>query len=561
MVENGLFNISRISNAWKIFAIILFVNILQAIFSPLLNDEPYYWLYAQYPAWGYLDHPPLISLLVKTGTLLLPGEIGVRLFMLILGSFTFFVMYFIIDGEEDKPVNYKLVALLLFSSFFLNLYSFLALPDTPLLFFTVLFLYYYRKYLLDDSLINTLIMGVVTAFLLYSKYHGVLLIGFTILSNPKLLGRRSFYIIMVITLILLIPHIYWQIQNDYPTIRFQLFERSKLDSLHDFLYLPKQLALTGPVILLLFSILYKAKNQFQKTLKYNVIGIFLFFFISSFNGFVNMHWTAIACPAMLCLAYLYINELKKYRRYIDALLILNIIFMIGVRIDVIGNYRKFISYNEENPEVMASILKAKSKGYPLVFNNMYNSPSFFMFYQHQKAYEVNTVFYKKTQFNYLPGLEGEVRGKTVSFVSRVPVNNSSEKVKIPKGLDYYVTIIPNFASFDTGLEIKAISELKYLHAAVNNTINVVLQNKLNPADVNLFKQKGGYLSLNLITKKDMKVYSYQYDKPLDLSNKNPFNFTFKAPAEKGKYRCIFSFITNDKFLIGFDSNTYNIVVQ
>jgi len=36
------------------------INLWQAATTGLLDDEAYYWVYSQYPAWGYYDHPPMI---------------------------------------------------------------------------------------------------------------------------------------------------------------------------------------------------------------------------------------------------------------------------------------------------------------------------------------------------------------------------------------------------------------------------------------------------------------------------------------------------------------------
>ena len=125
---------------------ILIINILQAVFTPLLNDEAYYWVYSQNMDWGYLDHPPLIAFLIKLSCQVLPGEIGVRLFCAILGSFTFFYLFKIIITESNTEINIKLIILLLGGSIFLNLYSFIAIPDTPLLFFGVMFFWFYQKF-------------------------------------------------------------------------------------------------------------------------------------------------------------------------------------------------------------------------------------------------------------------------------------------------------------------------------------------------------------------------------------------------------------------------------
>jgi len=45
----------------------------------LLPQEAYYWNYAQHPAFGYLDHPPMVAWLIKFGTLMFKhSEFGVR---------------------------------------------------------------------------------------------------------------------------------------------------------------------------------------------------------------------------------------------------------------------------------------------------------------------------------------------------------------------------------------------------------------------------------------------------------------------------------------------------
>ncbi len=353
-------NFLKIDNAWKLFGFILILNLFQSALTPLLNDEPYYWVYSQYLNWGYFDHPPMIAFLIKLGTALLPGELGVRFFSAILGSFTFFFLYKIIEEEAPEKINFKLVILLLGSSIFLNLYSFLAIPDTPMLFFATVFLYIYRKYLKKDSFLNTFTLAIVITLMLYSKYHGILLVGFTVLSNPKLFLRKSFYIVFALAAIFYLPHIYWQIQNDYPTIKFHLYDRGSEFKFRNVLsYIGEQLGVTGPVIFLMFSILYKPKNDFQKALKFNVTGLFAFFFISSFKGMVNLHWTAIAWPPMLCLAYLFITDLKTNKKLITGILIFNLVIVILFRLNFICNWFTIPHFNDKNPKLMTEVFKKK----------------------------------------------------------------------------------------------------------------------------------------------------------------------------------------------------------
>lgn len=547
--------LSQPGKAWCLFGIMLIVNTLQSIFTPLLNDEPYYWLYSKYLSWGYLDHPPMIAFLIRIGNTLLPGEIGVRFLSVICGSLTFLIMYKIIEGETDKPLNFKLVTMLMVSSIFLNLYSFMALPDTPMLFFGALFLYLYRKYINADNLFNIISLGIVMACLLYSKYHGVLLIGFTILSNLRIFKKWSFYSVLAIALFLFIPHLSWQIQNDYPTIRFQFFERANSLSLnYVFNYIGEQAAVTGPVIFLLFSILYKPENDFQKALKFNVIGIFSFFLLSSFKEMINVHWTAIAWPAMVCLTYLYITKLVRNKKWINSLLAINIILVIVFRINFVGNFFKVPNFNDKNPQLLTSVLKSKAKGYPLVFKDMYNEPSYFMFYGHQECFAVNNLWYKKTQFNYLPQLESDYQGKTVKLVTTDSLNESSEKISIPKGKVYYITVLPNLVTYNTTIKIIALN-FPDIKASTLSIIPFYIENKLNNNERNLFIAKKAYLLLTLINNKSKQTYNYRYDKQLDPSTKTNLEFTFKAPVETGTYSCIFSIMTNG-YLFGINSNIY-----
>jgi hypothetical protein len=546
--------------AFWVFGFVLIVNFVQSLFSPLLNDEPYYWLYAQYPSWGYFDHPPMIAFLIKIGSSIFNNEIGVRLLSSIIGSLTFCLIYKIIEGEAEKPVNFKQVSLLLLSSIFLNLYSFLAIPDTPMLFFAVLFLYTYRRYLNADSFLNAAILGIVTSLLLYSKYHGILLVGFTVLSNRQLVFKRSCFIFFVIAVLLYIPHVYWEAQNGYPTIIFQFFERANaFDIQHVLSYLGEQAAVTGPVILLMFSVLYKPKNQFQKTLKYNVIGVFLFFLFSSLKEMVNVHWTAIAFPAMLCLAYLYIETIKINKKFIYGALIFNLILVILFRLNLVFDFRPISNFNDKNPKLMVAMLKTKSKGYPLVFSNMYNEPSYYRFYTHDECFAVNDIWFKKTQYNYLPQLEEKFEGKTVSYVSDGPIDKSSEEINVPHGNKYFITTIPEFASF-TNVKINVLYATP-LVASAPAVLQVSIKSKLTLVERKLFKLKGAYLVLVFINNKTNIPIYYRYNNVPDIADETPFNFKFMTPAQAGEYRYVLSFVTMGQKTVHFNSNIYNCTIK
>lgn len=538
---------------------VLLINIVQACSSALLNDEPYYWIYARYLNWGYFDHPPMIALLIKLSGMIAGGETGVRLLPLILGSGTFYLICKIIDDETDGNVNFRLLAMLLLSSLFLNLYSFLAIPDTPLLFFATLFLYIYRKYLREDSITNTLLLGLIAALLLYSKYHGILVIALTLISNLQLLRRRSFYLIVFMAIALYTPHIWWQIQHDYPTIRFQFAGRSGgLSIQHMLSYLGEQAAVTGPIILLLFSILYKPAGQFQKTLKYNVIGVFVFFLISSLKTMVNVHWTAIAWPPMICLAYLYIDKLKTGTKFIYGLLIANLIAVIILRLNLSLNWFGISNFNDKNPKLMASIIAEKAGGRPLVFNNSYNEPSYYTFYTGRECFAVNDIWYKKTQYNYLPQLEQKFQDKAVAYVSDGPVDKTSREISIPQGKKYYLTFIDHFSSF-TGVKVRVLNPAGTLQRAAPIRMQVVID--APQQYIGCLKSTGAFIIIAFTNNLTQQVVYNKYPLLPGFDNGKPFQVVFSAPIKPGNYRYQFSIVAKQHVGVEYNSNVYNCKVN
>ncbi len=117
------------------------VNLLQAAFTPLHNDEAYYWMYSRYPAWGYYDHPPMIAMLILAGSILIKGELGVRLLVVASQLVTLRLAWELTDEDARKrkgSVSVFITLVLLMP--LLHVYGFIAVPDSPLLLFTAFYL-------------------------------------------------------------------------------------------------------------------------------------------------------------------------------------------------------------------------------------------------------------------------------------------------------------------------------------------------------------------------------------------------------------------------------------
>src|SRR6201996_5988460 len=208
---------------WYFLLFWTILNTIQACTLEIHADEAYYWLYSRFLDWGYFDHPPMVAVFIRIGDSIVHSELGLRLMTIVSSTLSLYILWLILKKYAVEEMWFILVGS---GIFIFHQYGFTTTPDAPLFLFTVLFYYIYQKYIDEDKLQWALWLGVVIACLLYSKYHGILLVGFTVLSNLKLLKRGSFWAIVVLSVVLYIPHILWQVGHGYPSVNYHLFEQS-----------------------------------------------------------------------------------------------------------------------------------------------------------------------------------------------------------------------------------------------------------------------------------------------------------------------------------------------
>ena len=304
-----------------LFLLIFFVvNILQSEYTGLLYDEAYYWVWSQKLALGYFDHPPMVAVWIKISGLFFDGELGVRFFSVISFTLMLYIIWLIIDTKQKWDYVW-LYFLLIISVAFLNVYGFITTPDTPLLFFITVFLYFYKRFLGDESLKNTLFLGFSMAGMLYSKYHGVLIIFFVLLSNWTLLKNKKFWIGSIFGAVLFIPHLYWQYLHDFPTFRYHLFERGsdrEYEISNSLMHLVNQIAIVGITFPLIYYAFIKQKSSsiFDKSLKYITYGLIGFFLFSSFKLRPQAQWTAAILIPLVILTFRQFVENETQRKWI-----------------------------------------------------------------------------------------------------------------------------------------------------------------------------------------------------------------------------------------------------
>src|SRR3954470_366703 len=64
---------------------LVLLRLAAAAWTPLTFDEAYYWMWSKHLAGGYYDHPPMVAVVIRLGTMLAGDtEFGVRLVSILL---------------------------------------------------------------------------------------------------------------------------------------------------------------------------------------------------------------------------------------------------------------------------------------------------------------------------------------------------------------------------------------------------------------------------------------------------------------------------------------------
>ncbi|MEY4336227.1 MAG: hypothetical protein RLZZ45_1146 [Bacteroidota bacterium] len=448
------------SYSWTFYLSLLLLSILQAYSTELFDDEAYYWVYAQFLDWGYFDHPPMIALLIKMGISLFPGELGVRFFIVLMGVATIWLIEKILQ-PNDKKLFYVLVL----NTALLQIGGILAVPDVPLLFFIALFFWAYQRFEEKANGWSALFLAQSIALLLYSKYHGLLIILFTLFSNIQLLKRWYTWLVILLSILLFLPHAYWQWQHGFPSIQYHLFERVSPPYRFWFTtdYLLGQLLITGPLtgwLLIGSALKYRTQTSTEKAMYWSVVGTFLLFFISSFRSRTEANWTAMLLVPLIVLSYQYLKQETSLSKWLYRLLPFSLIIVLAIRVFMLLDIDpiKGVPKDEfHGNKEWAKAIREKANGLPVIFTNSYQMASKYWFYTGDPSFSLNTLRYRRSQYNYWP-MEQQLIGSKIMVVGSMDMPWLKDSIHTKKG-KLATEVVDGFRSF-SGILLSSMDRLQ-----------------------------------------------------------------------------------------------------
>ena len=193
----------------------------------LTQEEAYYWNYSQHMAMGYLDHPPMVALLIWVGTHLFGNsETGVRVGALVCWIITAWFSYRLTLSAFDRKIALNSLVLIAALPLFFGT-ALIMTPDAPLIACWAGTLFYLHRVLIDGDHRSWIGVGVWLGLGLLSKYTIILLGPATILfmvSDPR--SRRWFgssrpYLAAGTGLAVFSPVILWNYRHAWASFLFQ----------------------------------------------------------------------------------------------------------------------------------------------------------------------------------------------------------------------------------------------------------------------------------------------------------------------------------------------------
>lgn len=289
------------------------LRLAAAAWTPLTFDEAYYWMWSQHLAGGYYDHPPLVAVVIRLGTMMAGDtELGVRLVSILLAlpmSWAAYRTAAILFGGSRVAAT---ATILLNVTLMAAVGTLIVTPDSPLLVASSFVLFFLAKVLETGRGAWWLAVGAAVGAALLSKYTSLFFgpaILIWLVAVPKL--RRWLispwpYLGGLLALAIFSPVIFWNADHHWVSFIKQI-GRAKIEDFRPAFIaelIPTQIAFATPLIWILGAMgLYALLKRSSGALAARVLisatfwTIVVYFVWHSLHARVEANWFAPVYPA------------------------------------------------------------------------------------------------------------------------------------------------------------------------------------------------------------------------------------------------------------------------
>ncbi len=269
----------------KYLPVILVLSFVKLVIQLLGNrnygfhrDELLHLSVSEHMDWGFMEFPPLIAAIGKLSYWLFDYSLmGMRLFPTLAGVAILILCCLIAIelGGKSKAVLLSGISILAFLPFYRNHTLFQPVAFDQL--FWTLGFYFVVKFINSENKKYLILLGVTLGLGLMNKYTILiwafgLFIGLFFYDRGKVFKNKWLYLSAFISLLIFLPNIIWQAQNDFPILRhIQALNDSQLNELNPMEFGLAQLDFPFTLIISLFGLVALIFGKHLK--KYKALGI------------------------------------------------------------------------------------------------------------------------------------------------------------------------------------------------------------------------------------------------------------------------------------------------
>jgi Dolichyl-phosphate-mannose-protein mannosyltransferase len=290
------------------------LRLVAAAWTPLTFDEAYYWMWSKHLAFGYYDHPPMVALVIRLGTMIAGDtELGVRLVSILLAlpmSWAVYRTAAILFGGQRVAAT---ATILLNVTLMAAVGTLIVTPDAPLLVASSFVLFYLAKVLETGRGAWWLAVGAAVGAALLSKYTALFFgpaILIWLVSVPKLrrwLISPWLYLGGLVALAIFTPVILWNADHHWVSFIKQIGRARIEDFRPAFIgeLIPTQIAFATPLVFILgamglYALLRRNAGASAARMLINATfwTIVAYFIWHSLHARVEANWFAPVYPAL-----------------------------------------------------------------------------------------------------------------------------------------------------------------------------------------------------------------------------------------------------------------------
>jgi hypothetical protein len=218
-----------LSRFWPLLLALTAPRLLVAAAAPLSPDEAYYWVWSRALAPGYLDHPPMVALWIRLGTLLGgTTPLGVRLLAplaALLGSWLLADSARLFSGGDRRAGWFA--AVLVNATLLFGIGAVTITPDIPLLFFWAATLWGCARLAASGKARWFYAIGIFAGLALLSKYTAAFLgLGLAIWlfwcpAMRRWLGTPHPWAAGAIAILMFSPVLWWNAGHGWASVHRQ----------------------------------------------------------------------------------------------------------------------------------------------------------------------------------------------------------------------------------------------------------------------------------------------------------------------------------------------------